>query len=134
MPQYSAVSGLLGPPNSPARLVPGTQSWGYLLVSWSALLAISAMVVALACGASRGQGSRLLGRFLVGLGVASLILVALVVSDLVTSVPFDMASHANSDWGALVGLVLAALASTGAWFAWATWTYPHRWGISPSAQ
>jgi hypothetical protein len=134
VPQFSALSGELVPPRSPSGLVPGTQSWGYLLVSWSALLTVAAVSAAFACGVLGSRQPRRVKRLLTVVGVASLILVALVVPELLTTVRFDLVSYAHSDWGALVGLGLAVMSSLGAWFAWATWTYPHRWGVRPSTE
>jgi hypothetical protein len=131
-PQYSAVSGLLVPPGSPAALVPGTQSWGYLLVAWSALLAALAVVAAVACVLSRNRIARGLSGLLICVGIASLVLVALVVPELIARVPFDQELFLGFDWGAIVGLGLAVLSSFGAWFAWATWTYPSLWGPGQS--
>ena len=51
-PQYSAVSAYLVPPGSPAGMVPGTQSWGYLIVALSILLAVAAAALALVCAFS----------------------------------------------------------------------------------
>jgi hypothetical protein len=133
-PQYSAVSETLVRSDSPAGLVPGNQSWGYLLAAWSALLAVLAVAAVVACVLSRHRNARGLSRLLVCVGVASLVLVALVVPELTARVPFDGPSNTvGFDWGAVVGLGLAVLASVGAWFAWATWTYPWLWGPGPCA-
>jgi hypothetical protein len=133
VPRYGAISGMLVPPSSPAGLVPGTQSWGYLLIFWSAVVAVLAVVAAFSRVLLRARRSRGVSGLLATVGVASLILMALVVAELMTSVPFDLAqSHASADWGAIVGLGLALVSSIGAWLAWATWKYPHRWGLDPS--
>lgn len=129
-PEYSAVSRVLVPPGSPAGLVPGTQSWGYLLAAWSAVPAFLAVVAVLACVVGRHRDGRDLSRLLFCVGIASLVLVALVVPELMATVPYDESS-VGSDWGAIVGLGLAVLSTTGAWFAWATWTHPHLWGPGP---
>lgn len=129
VPEYSAVSPLLVPPDAPAGLVPGTQSWGYLVVAWSVLLGVTAVVAVVACVVC-ARRPRAVGRMLVAVGVGSLVLVGLVAAELFASVRFDLDSFAHSDWGALVGLGLAVLASGGAWFAWATFVFPHRWGLA----
>jgi hypothetical protein len=128
VPEKSAVSGDLWS----TGLVPGAQSWGYLLVAWSGLLAVVALFAALACALVRPRRRRPLNRLLLGLGVASLVLVALVVAELTTSAQFDLVSYAHSDWGAWTGLGLAVVSSVAAWFVWATWTYPHLWGLKIS--
>lgn len=101
-PHHSAVSVTPLPPDAHTGSVPGTQSWGHLLVAWSALLGVLALMV-------------------------------LVIPELVVRVSYDEASTLGFDWGAIVGLGLAVLASVGAWFAWATWTCPSLWGPHPSA-
>jgi len=67
-------------------------------------------------------------------GVASLVLVALIVPELAASKRFDEVVSVGADWGAFAGLGLAVLSSFGAWFAWATWKYPYRWGLVASAE
>jgi hypothetical protein len=130
VPEYSAVSGQLWR----TGLAPGAQSWGYLLVSWSALLAVSALLAALACVLLRLRSQRRVGRLLMCIGVASLLLVALVLAELTTSAQFDLDSYAHLDWGAWTGLSLTVVSSVGAWFAWATWRFPHLWGLDASAE
>jgi hypothetical protein len=124
VPEFNAVSGALWR----TGLVPASQNWGYLLISWSLLVAFLALLSALACALVRLRCSGFVDRLLSVLGVASLILVALVVAEVTTSAQFDMASYAHPDWGAWIGLALAVVSSLGAWLAWATWTYPHLWG------
>jgi hypothetical protein len=131
-PEYSAVSGLLVPPHSPGGLAPATQNWGYLLVSWSAVLAASALATAIALPVIRHRHPRGVSALLVAVGIGSLVLVALVLPELLSRVPFDEASFVGADWGAFTGLGLAVLSSIGAWFAWATWKYPQRWGLETS--
>jgi hypothetical protein len=126
---FSAISGDLVPPGSPAGLVPGAQSWGFLLVAWSTMCAVMAVVAACACVVNRHRNPQAVRRFMVGVGFASLVLVALCVSELLVRVPFDEVTL-GSDWGAMVGVGLAAVCSFGAWFAWATFTYPRLWGTS----
>jgi hypothetical protein len=132
-PEYSAVSPVLRSPNVPAGLLPGTQGWGWLLVAWSALLAVTAVVAAVACAARGARHARGVRRLLLGVGVGSLVLVALVASELTGRVQFDLVSFVGFDWGELVGLGLALASSFCAWFAWATFVYPHRWGLAASA-
>jgi hypothetical protein len=128
-PQYSAVSGVLVPPGSPAGMVPGTQSWGYLLIAWSALLAGLAVAALCICTFSRRfRYVRGASHLLVAVGIAALILVALVVAEFVPRVPFDGPDTLGFSWGAILGLVLAVVSAIGAWFAWATLNYPHLWG------
>ena len=88
-----------------------------------------ALFAALACALVRHSRRRPLNRLLLGLGVASLVLVALVMAELTTRAQFDLVAYADADWGAWAGLSLAVVSSVGAWFAWATWTYPHLWGL-----
>jgi hypothetical protein len=123
-PEYAAVSPIL-----PAGLLPGTQGWGFLLVAWSALLAVLAVVAAVVCAARGARHPRGVRRLLTGVGVGSLVLVALVAAELSGRVRFDLVSFVGFDWGALAGLGLALLSSFGAWLAWATFAYPHRWGL-----
>jgi hypothetical protein len=130
---FNAISGSLAPPSSPTGLVPGTQSWGYLLTVWAALCAILAGAAACSCVFSCRRNRRVGSRFLVGVGASSLVLVALVVPELLARAPFDEVT-VGSDWGAFVGLGVAVVSSIGAWFAWATWTYPHRWGLDSSIE
>ena len=132
VPQYSALSVTSVLPNGQAGLVPGTQSWGYLLVAWSALLAALAVAATVVCALGRRRSARDLSRLLLCVGGASLVLIALVVPELGAKVLFDEASSVGADWGAAVGLGLAVLASIGAWFAWATWTAPSLWGLHPA--
>lgn len=134
VPEYTAVSSMLTPPSSAAGLVPGTQDWGSLLVAWSALLAVTAVVAAVAGAALGVRHARGVGRLLMSVGVGSLVLVALLVPELFVRVRFDLDSFVGFDWGALVGLVLAVVSSLAAWFAWATFAYPHRWGIAPTTE
>lgn len=104
----------LYPSSPPAGLVPARK------VSLGLLVAIPLGFGgdgALAC-------PRALSRLLLGLGVASPILVALVVPESITRVPFDEASYAEIDWGPIADLGSAVLSSIGAWFAWAKWKYP----------
>ena len=129
VPEKSAVSGELWR----TGLVPGAQSWGYLLVAWSAMLALFALLGALACRFPRPRRQWPMSRLLLCLGVASLILVALVLAELTRSAQFDLVSYAHSDWGAWIGLSLAVVSSVGAWLAWASWRFPHLWGLNPEA-
>jgi hypothetical protein len=129
VPEKSAVSGELWR----TGLVPGAQTWGYLLIAWSALLAAVALIAALACALLRPRNQRPLRRLLMYVGVASLVLVALVLPELTTSAQFDLVSYAHPDWGAWIGLGLAVVSSVGAWLAWATWRFPHLWGLDTSA-
>jgi len=132
-PQYSALSVSSVLPSAQAGLVPGTQSWGYLLVAWSALLAALAVASTVACVLGRHRKARGLSRLLLCVGGASLVLVALVLPELRAKVLYDEASTIGVDWGAVVGLALAVIASIGAWFAWATWTHPSLWGLHTAA-
>src|SRR6185437_10738978 len=108
-PEKSADSGDLWR----TGLVPGAQSWGYLLIAWSGLLAVTALFAALACVLFPPGPRRQLNRLLLGLGVASSILIALVVAELTTSAQYDLVSYAHSDWGAWAGLGLAVASSVG---------------------
>ena len=129
---FSAISEDLVPPGSPAGLVPGTQSWGYLLAAWSTLCAVMAVVAACACVVNRHRNPPAVRRTLVGVGLATLVLIALCIPELLVRVPFDEVTL-GSDWGAAVGLGLALLSSFGAWFAWATYAHPSQWGTSTPA-
>jgi len=131
-PQYSALSVISLPPGPEAGLVPGTQSWGYLLVAWSALLGALAVAAILVRALRRNREGRGLSRLLLCVGGASLVLVALVIPELGVKVFYDEVSTVGSDWGAVVGLGLAVFASIGAWFAWATWTHPSLWVSHPA--
>lgn len=131
-PQYSAISGVLVSPGSPAGLVPGTQHWGYLMVAWSVLLAGLAVVAAVSCAASRRfRCVRGLSHVLLSVAIVSLILIALVVLEFVPRVPFDGPDTQGFSWGTIVGLGLAVLSSIGACFAWATLRFPHLWSTDP---
>jgi hypothetical protein len=129
-PHYSAVSGYLVPPGSPAGVVPGTQNWGYLIVAVSVLLAVSAAAVAVACSFSRRfRGRRGLSRALAAVGTVSILLVLVVALEFVPRVPFDGPATLGFDWGTVLGTGLAVLSSIAAWSAWGTERYPHRWGL-----
>jgi hypothetical protein len=134
-PQYSAVSasGLYVPPGSSAGLSPGTQSWGYLMVACSVLLTVLALIAVAACAISRHGHRQGLHGLLLWVGVASLVLIALVVPEFTARVQTDLASFVSFSWGAIVGLLLAVLAASVAWFAWATLKFPHLWGVEPTA-
>jgi hypothetical protein len=125
VPEKSAVSGELWR----TGLVPGAQSWGYLLVAWSALLAVLALLGALACARSHSRRHWPMSGLLLCLGVGCLILVALVVAELTASAQFDLVSYAHADWGGWLGISLAVVSSAGAWLAWASWRFPHLWGV-----
>jgi hypothetical protein len=128
-PEYSAVSGFLVPPGSPAGVIPGTQNWGYLIVAASILLAASAAVAAIVCAFSgRIRHRRGLSHALAAVGTLSLLLVLVVALEFTPRVPFDGPATLGFDWGTILGLGLAVLSSVAAWFAWATVRYPHRWG------
>ena len=131
-PQYSAVSEPLVRPGSPGGLTPGTESWGHLMVAWSTLVTTLAVVAVVACAVNRHRHLRSLGRLLICVGLASLVLVALVVPEFTATVPYDLVSTVGFSWGAIVGLGLAVLSSLVAWFAWATLRYPRHWGLEPS--
>jgi hypothetical protein len=130
-PQYSAVSasGLYTPPGSQAALGPGTQGWGYLLVAWSALLTVLAVTAIAACVVSRHRRRGSLNVMLLSVGTASLVLIALIVPEFTARVQTDLVSFVGFSWGAMVGLGLAVVAASGAWFAWATLKFPHLWGV-----
>jgi NO-binding membrane sensor protein with MHYT domain len=128
-PHYSAVSGFLVPPGSPAGVVPGTQNWGYLIVAVSMLLAVSAAATAAVCAFSRRfRDLRTLSHALAAVATVSALLVAVVALEFVPRVPFDGPATLGFDWGTILGTGLAVLSSIAAWFAWATVRYPHRWG------
>lgn len=129
VPEFSAVSGLLWR----TGLVPGSQSWGYLVVAWSALLTTLALLGMLACTLRRSRQTWPMNGLLLCLGAASLVLVALVSAELTTSAQFDLVSYAPPDWGAWLGLGLAVVSSLGAWLAWASWRFPHLWGLDVPA-
>jgi uncharacterized BrkB/YihY/UPF0761 family membrane protein len=130
VPKFSAISGALWR----TGLVPGSQDWGYLVVAWSALLVVGALVAAFACAFRRSHSRPPLSGLLLCLALASVVLVAIVLAELSASAQFDLVSYAPSDWGAWIGLGLAVVSSFGAWFAWATWRFPHRWGLDESAR
>lgn len=125
MPEKSAVSGELWR----TGLVPGAQSWGYLLISCSALLAVWALFGALACARPHPRRYWPMNDLLLSVGVGSMILLALVLAELTASAQFDMASYAHSDWGAWLGVSLAVVCTSGAWLAWASWKFPHLWSV-----
>jgi hypothetical protein len=129
--QYSAVSasGLYAPPGSQTALRPGTQSWGYLLVAWSALLTVLAVTAIAACVVSRHRRRAGLNVLLLSVGIASVVLIALIVPEFTARVQTDLVSFVGFSWGAMVGLGLAVVAASGAWFAWATLKFPHLWGV-----
>lgn len=128
VPQFSAVSGELWR----TGLVPGAQSWGYLITAWSILLVVLAMVAAIACALRRPHNRWPMSGFLLCLAVASLVLMALVLAELTSRTQFDLVSYAPPDWGAWIGLGLAVASSAGAWLAWASWRFPHLWGLEAS--
>jgi hypothetical protein len=128
-PQYSAVSGVLVPPGSLGGIVPGTQNWGYLLIAWSAFLAGLGVVALCVCAVSRRfRYVRGVSHLLVAVGIAALILLALVVAQFVPRVPFDGPDTLGFSWGTILGFGLAVVSAIAAWFAWATLNYPHLWG------
>jgi hypothetical protein len=128
-PQYSAVSGFLVPPGSPAGVVPGTQSWGYVIIAVSILLAASAAAAAVVCARSRRfRRMRGLSHALAAVGMVSVLLAVVVALEFVPRVPFDGPATLGFDWGTILGLGLAVLSCVAAWFTWATVRYPHRWG------
>ncbi len=108
---------------------PGTQSWGYLLVAWSALLTVLAVTAIAACVLSRHRRRGSLNVLLLSVGTASLVLIALIVPEFTARVQTDLVSFVGFSWGAMVGLGLAVVAASGAWFAWATLKFPHLWGV-----
>jgi hypothetical protein len=114
-------------------LVPAAQSWGYLIAAWSLLLVVLALVGASTRALFRSHDRWPMSGFLACLGVVSVVLIALVLAEVTTRAQFDLVSSANSDWGAWTGLGLAVTSSVTAWLAWATWTFPHLWGLDPSA-
>lgn len=126
-PEFSAVSRGEFPSEG---FGPGTPDWGHLLVAWSTLVTILAVVAITACAMGHGRYRRELDRLLLWVGIASLALIALVVPEFTARVPFDMASFVGFSWGAIVGLGLAVVSSVGAWFAWATFRFPWRWGAT----
>lgn len=130
-PQYSAVSasGLYAPPGSQADFGPGTQGWGYLLMAWSALLTVLAVTAIAACVVSRHRRRGGLNVLLLSVGIASLVLIALTVPEFTAKVQTDLVSFVGFSWGAIVGLGLAVVAASGAWFAWATLKFPYLWGV-----
>jgi hypothetical protein len=133
-PQFSAVSasGLYALPGSSAGFGPGTHTWGYLLVAWSVLLTVLALIAVAACVMSRHGHRRGLHGLLLCVGVVSLVLIALVVPEFTAKVQTDLASFVGFSWSAIVGLGLAVLAALGAWFASATLTFPHLSGVELS--
>jgi hypothetical protein len=135
IPQFTAISasGHYVSPGSSAGLVPGTKSWGYLMMAWALLLALLALVAVADCVLRRHARRRSLRVLLLLVGVMSLILAVLVVPEFIANVQTDLVSFAGFSWGTVVGLGLAVLAALGAWFAWATLRFPHLWGIEPVA-
>jgi hypothetical protein len=128
---YSALAPELAPPRSGLTgLIPGSQSWGFLLVAWSVLVAGLALGAVIACARNPLSQVRRLNRLLLSVALASLVLISLVVLELTAKVHFGDGPIIGYDWGAIVGLGLAVVSSIGGWFAWATSTYPRLWGHS----
>jgi hypothetical protein len=123
--QFSGVSGDLWR----TGLVPASQSWGYLIAAWSVLLVVLALLGAIACALPRPRNRWPMGGFLLCIAVASVVLIALVVAELTSHAQFDLVSYADADWGAWFGLGLVLVSSAGAWLAWASWRFPHLWGL-----
>lgn len=136
IPRFSAISasGLYVSPGSSAGLAPGTQSWGYLMVAWSLLLVVLALIAAVACAVRRRSHRRGPHGLLLCVGVVSLVLIALVIPESMAHVQTDLVSFASFSWGTILGLGLALLAAVSAWFAWATLKFPHLWGIEPEVE
>ena len=65
VPEFSAVSGDLWR----TGLVPGAQSWGYLIIGWSILLVVLALVAAIACVLRRPHGRWPMSGFLLVSGI-----------------------------------------------------------------
>lgn len=102
------------------------------MVAWALLCTVLAVVAVVACAVN---GSRRRGGpkgFVLVVGIASLVLIALVAPEFGGRVQYDMASFVGVTWGAIVGLGLAVSAAAGAWFAWATLQFPHLWGLEPT--
>ena len=49
-----------------------------------------------------------------------MLLIGVVALEFLPRVPFDGPATLGFDWGAILGLGLAAFSSVAAWFAWAT--------------
>jgi hypothetical protein len=101
------------------------------LVAWSALLTVLAVIAVAACVLSRHR-RRGGVNVLLSVGIASLVLIALIIPEFTARVQFDLVSFVGFSWGAMVGLGLAVVAASGAWFAWATLKFPHLWGVEPT--
>jgi hypothetical protein len=86
-----------------------------------ASLALVAVIASVRSRSHRGREPR---RLLLCAGTASLVLVTLVTLEMTANVHYGD-QHLGYDWGAILGLALAVLSSSGAWFAWATHRY--RW-------
>ena len=125
IPSYSAIS---MPPMASLGLAPGSQEWGYLLMSLAILVAALGLIALASCVRGRSHLRGGPGRLLLCLGVASSPLVPVVILEMTATVLFGD-QPLGYDWGAVVGGLLAALSTLGAWSAWAT--NKHRWLWGP---
>ena len=131
-PHYSAVSGVLVPPGSPAGLVPGTQKWGYVIIAWSVLLAGLALVAAVSVCRESSLPTRPGPRpppCVRGHRVIDPDSARRARTRAASSV--RRAGQLGFSWGTVVGLALAVASSIGAWFAWATLRFPYLWSSDP---
>jgi hypothetical protein len=111
-------------PFGSSDLAPGTQSWGYLLVVWSAVVVGLAVVAISACVRSTRRKLPAPARLLLCVVAAALVLVALGISEITAKIPFGDGPPLTYDFGAVLGVVLAVLSLISAFVAWATTRYP----------
>lgn len=111
----SARSPLLSPESTVPWMRPGGQGWGYLILAWSlgvALAAAIGLLIALCAGVEH-FGLSLLS---LAIAAASIALAVLVEMALSARPPYAVGPPMVLDWGAVIGFLLALIASvTASW-------------------
>lgn len=111
----SARSPLLSPDSATPWMRPGGQGWGYLILAWSlgvAAAAVIALLIALFAGVE-GLGLSLLSLLVAAASIALAVMVELALS---ARPPYADGPPMILDWGAVIGFILALIASvTASW-------------------